>query len=161
MTKYIALNSPDGDKPIKMVSDLEKAVQLCLTYSRGRYSTPRNPCAVGKIFVPKLVVDEKKGEYFWTDEEERLENKGEYFFIVDGLGYYPGNDYPIIKPDGWFHYTEITPFGNMTFLMDCRMNEYGCYNYGEFESRTYKKGKHKTFYARKVFDVKKEKSQNL
>lgn len=152
--KYVALNSPDGDMPIKIVSSLEEAVELCLSYKSLAHCAD-NPDSVGKIFKPKFVFDKEKGEYYWTDERERLAEKGEYYFIVDGLGYYPGNDHPIIKPDGWFHYTEITRFPDMTSLMGCRIYEGGSYNYPRYRSRTYRRGKHTTMYAREVFRINK------
>jgi hypothetical protein len=152
--RYIVLNSPDGDRLIKIVSSLEEAVELCIKYSRLDEINPCNPNSVGKIFKPQLVIDKEKSEYYWIDQGERLPEKGKYFFIVDGLGYYPGNNYPIIKPDGWFHYTEVILFKDLTALMGCRMNEEGCYTYPGYESRSYRKGRHTTMYAREVFKVK-------
>lgn len=147
--KFIALNSPDGDKPIKIVSSLEKAVKLCLSYKKQtNYSNQLN--SVGKIFKPKFVFNKEKGSYYWADDGKRLPEDGNYYFVVDGLGYYPGNDYPIIKPDGWFHYTEITRFPNITSLMSCHMNEEGRYKYPEYRSRVYREGRHTTMYVREV-----------
>lgn len=156
-TKFVALNAPDGDKPIKIVFSLERAVELCLTYKNDQEGDP-DLCSVGKIFKPKFVFDKEKEEHYWTVEGERLVNEGEYYFIIDGLGYYPGNDYPIIKQDGWFHYTEIIPFVDITSLLGFSMDEFGSYTYNALKTRIYQKGKHKTMYARAILDLDKNES---
>lgn len=158
--KYIALNCPwrrYSGKPL-IVSSLEKAIELSLKNKEKLSSNE-----VAKIFKPKLCFDKETNEYYWKDGQEKLNNSGDYYLIINGKRWYNGSDYPVPKEAEWVDGGEIRHFENLESLMNCRMvsadgvNSGGEWNFDKPYATTWNIKKTKHWYARTVFKLENKK----